>query len=89
VWSDANQSAFAFEQINSENDYDPAFRNGWVSEVNRLPVPLYKSHDAHSINFSGGSENDTGLITGKPANSLHHGSKEEKDPFSINYISNN
>ena len=25
------QSAMAFEQINSENDYDSAYRNGWVS----------------------------------------------------------
>ena len=25
------QSAMAFEQINSENGYDAAFQNGWVS----------------------------------------------------------
>lgn len=40
------QSASAFEQISSENDYDPAYRNGWVSaesasQLNRVsPAPV-------------------------------------------------
>lgn len=59
------QSATAFEQLNSENGYDPAFHNGWVSPESAsanldLVKPSYRSistdahgqfEDPYSINY--------------------------------------
>jgi len=58
------QSTMALEQINSENGYDPAARNGRVSEKSLiLPTASFKNDSSSAIGFSGGSENDTGAIT--------------------------
>ena len=67
------QSAMALEQISSENGYDPAFKNGRVSEANMvLPTASYRSDTADALGFSGGSENDTGKITPSSTFEFNH-----------------
>lgn len=83
------QSAMAFEQINSENDYEPAIKNGWVSQANINAASFnvsFKNNSDYETRFSGGGENDTGVITFTfpPSKDVNGRS----DPFSINYDSN-
>ncbi len=82
-------TAMAFEQINTENGYDPAFRNGWVDQTKVLPVAAFRSHVGHELKFSGGSENDTGIITSTFMDTDHHAISNSRDPFSIDYMSKN
>jgi hypothetical protein len=82
-------TAMAFEQINNENGYDSAFRNGWVEQSQALPVASFRSHADHELKFNGGSENDTGVITSTSLDTKHHAISNTFDPFSIDYMSKN
>ncbi len=82
-------TAMAFEQINSENGYDSAFRNGWVEQTETLPVASFRSHAGHELKFNGGNENDTGIVRSTTMNTDHHAASNTSDPFSIDYMSNN
>jgi len=82
-------SAMAFEQINSENGYDAAFRNGWVDQSQALPVASFRSHAGHELKFNGGNENDTGATTSVTMETEHHATSNSSDPFSLSYMSKN
>ncbi len=81
--------AMAFEQINNENGYDSAFRNGWVEQSQALPVASFRSHVGHELKFSGGNENDGGVITSTALDTDHHATSNTSDLFSIDYMSKN
>ena len=82
------QSAMAFEQINSENGYDSAVRNGWVDQTPKSAQTIkvsYLEENKYVMKFGGGNENDTGVITFTfPASEELIGSS---DPLLINYDS--
>ncbi len=80
-------TAMAFEQINNENGYDAAFRNGWVEQSQTLPVASFRNTEHHALSFNGGNENDTGPAVRTQSDTVHH--QQVSDPFSIDYISNN
>jgi len=85
----AANTAMAFEQINSENGYDAAFRNGWVDQSQTLPVASFRSHAGHELKFNGGNENDTGETTSITMDTEHHAASNTSDPFSLDYMSKN
>ncbi len=66
------QSAMALEQINSENGYDSAFKNGRISETMELPTASFRNDDSTALKFSGGSENDSGMITPSSTFEVNH-----------------
>ena len=82
-------TAMAFEQINNENDYDTAYKNGWVEQIQVLPVASFRSYAGHELKFSGGSENGMGVTTSATLDTEHHAISNTFDPLSINYLSNN
>ena len=80
-------TTMAFEQINDENGYDSAFRNGWVEQSQALPVASFRNTEHHAMSFSGGNENDAGPAVQTQSDTLHH--SYVSDPFSIDYMSKN
>lgn len=54
----AGQSAMAFEQINSENSYDPAFHNGWVESDTTTNLDVMKASYRSQISDDNSSFKD-------------------------------
>ena len=83
------QSAMAFEQINSENNYETLLSNGWVDQASENYQAIkvsYRQSTAEEVSLNGSSENDMSAINFTfPSRDEATGSS---DPLSANYSSN-
>ena len=55
----AGHSAMAFEQTNSENGYDSAFRNGWVNSADTVNLDVMKASYRNQMSSEQSNFEDT------------------------------